>query len=324
MKINQISRAESGQEKFSRILAFILSEFKYFQVAEFSLEPLSFDTHPVKADVDDATGSRRVIDGTLNKFVYAPSVGGGIQKTYGYEFEIDRAYLADLNVNLTHEGLKRQIEGEQIRLAKRVGLDVINDMVKGDGTNQILGLSNLIKDVADASGQTAVFGLTQEQLHSSLKQMNIQLSLSDETGLRVFEEELMKIFAEMSDSATLVMNPWMAARMTSIAKKLHSYTQMKTDFGKPIDGIAGHSILPVPLSALPQTESDGTNSDCSSIFVVDFNETDGFRYPTNSGFYFNDFNDLETKPTGKSKLEFIGNCKIENPKKIKRLSRIRL
>lgn len=324
MKISQLSRAINGQDKFNRILAFILAQYKYFQVAEFSSEPLSYSSHPVKADVGDTNGSRRIINGILEKFVYSPSDGNGVQKTYGYEYEIDRAYLADLDVSITADGLRRQIEGEQIRLAKQVAFDVLFDMINGDGNTQILGLKNLIKDVADSSGQTSVFGLTQAQLQSSLLQMSMQLNLSDKVALRIFEEELIKVFTESGDNSVLVVNPLMHARLASVAKELNSYTELKTDFGKPIDAIAGHMILPVPLAALPQTESDGTNSDCSSIFVVDFNETDGVRYATNSGFYFVDFENLETKPTGKSRLEFIGNTKIEDAKKIKRLSRIRL
>ncbi len=324
MKINQLSKAANGQEKFNRILAFILAQYKYFQMAEFSSEPLSYSSHPVKADVGDTNGSRRAINGVLENFVFSPSTGGGVQKTYGYEYLIDRAYLADLDVSITADGLRRQIEGEQIRLAKQVSFDVLYDMINGDGNSQILGLSNLIKDVADASGQTSVFGLTQAQLHASLQQMTMKLDLSDKVALRVFEEELIKVFTETSDNSVLVVNPLMHARLTSVAKELSSYTQILTDFGKPVDAIAGHAILPVPLATLPQTESDGTNSDCSSIYVVNFNETDGLRYATNSGFYFADFENLETKPTGKSRLEFIGNTKIEDAKNIKRLSRIRL
>jgi hypothetical protein len=324
MKINLVSRAENAQDKFNRILAFILSEFKYFQVAEFSKESFSYNAYPVKPDNADTNGSRRAINSELSNFVYSPANGAATQKTYGYEYLIDRAYLEDLNVNTTPDGLKRQIENEQIRLAKRVAYDVLYDMVNGDGENQILGLANLVKDAATSAGQVSNFGLTAAQIHTSLVQIGKQLDLASESTLRSFEEDLLKVFAEMSDNAVLVMNSYMSARMTTIAKKLNSYTEVKTDFAKPIPAIANHAIVPVPISIIPQTESDGVNNDCSSIYVIDFNEADGFRYPTNSGFYFKDFDNLESKPSGKSRLEFIGNCKLEDPKKFKRLSRIRL
>ncbi len=324
MKINQVSRAENGQDKFNRILAFILSSYPFFQVAEFSLETFSYDTYPQKPDVGDNRGSRRSINGDLKNFVYSPSKGGATQKAYGYEYVVDRAYTEDLNVGKTPDGLRRELEREQIRLAKQVVDDIIYDMINGDGNDQILGLATLIKDAADSSGQAEAFGLTKAQIHTSLKQMNVTLDVTDKALLRSFEEELIKVFTKMSTNAVLVMNESVYPRMSSVAKELSAYTETKSDFSKPISQIDGRKMVPVPDVALPQTESDTIDGKSSSIYIIDFNETDGFRYATNSGFFFKDFENIEEKPSGKSRFEFIGNSKLENVKSIKRLSRIRI
>ena len=326
MNIYQASSASMGTEKGKRILSFILQNFVIFQVMEFGIEAFDFTAYPVKPDVGDADNSARAINADLKKFVYAPGKESGTQRAYGFEFEIDEVYKNDVEQgNITPEGLRRRIENEQIRLAKKVGGDLLTDIIGGDGVSpRILGFKNMIKDVADASGQVAFLGLTQEQIHASLVQVGVQLLLSDEATLRAYEETLSREIADMGGDPVMIMNNYMFARMTAIAKKLNLYGQVETAFGKSIDTFGNTKMVPVPLKYLPQTESDGTNNDCSSIFLVNYNEVDGVRVATNSGFKFTDFAELETKPSGKSRLTFTGNHKIEDMKKMKRLSRIRL
>ena len=326
MNIYQASSGTMSSEKGKRILAYILKAFPIFSVMEFGIEPFSFDTYPVKEDVGDTDNSARDINADAKNFVYDPSKGGGVQKAYAFEHLIDRAYVHDLEIGAkTAEGLKRQIENEQIRLAKKVANDILVDIFAGLGTDKtILGLKNLIKDTADASGQTSVFGLTQEQIYASLVRIEKRLALDNDLLLRQFEEQLIREIAEMGGDPVMVMNNWMFARMTSIAKKLNLYGQTKTAFGNSISLFGNTRMAPVALKYLPQTETDGTDTDLSSIFLIDYNEADGVRVATNSGFYFVDFKDLETKPSGKSRLEFVGNHKLEDMKKIKRLARIGL
>jgi|GEM_PF-1523196 len=326
MNIYQASNASMGTDKGKRILSFILQNFVIFQIMEFGIEPFDFTSYPVKEDVGDADNSARAINAELKKFVYAPSKGGETQRAYGFEYDIDEVYLNDLELgNITNEALRRRIENEQIRLAKKVGGDLLTDVFGGDGVSpKILGFKNMIKDVADSSGQSSFLGLTVDQIHASLVQVGLQLSLSDEATLRAYEETLTREISDMGGNPVLIMNNYMFARHTAIAKKLNLYGQVETAFGKTIDTFGNTKMIPVPLKYLPQTESDGTHNDCSSIFLAEYNEVDGLRVATNSGFKFTDFKELETKPSGKSRLTFTGNHKIEDMKKLKRLSRIRL
>jgi hypothetical protein len=326
MNIYQASSATMNSDKGKRILAFILKAFPIFSVIEFGIEPFSFDTYPVKEDVGDTDNSAREINAAAKNFVYDPAKGGGLQKAYAFEHLIDKAYLHDLDIGVkTAEGLRRQIENEQLRLAKKVASDILVDVFGGLGSDTtILGLKTLIKDVADASGQTSVFGLTQAQIHSSLVRIEKTLALDNDLVLRQFEEQLIIELAGMGGDPVMIMNNYMYARMTSIAKKLSLYGQTTTAFGNKVDLFGNYRMVPVPLKYLPQTETDGTANDLSSIYLVEYNEADGVRIATNSGFYFVDFENLETKPSGKSRLEFIGNHKLEDMKKIKRLARIGL
>lgn len=326
MNIFQASTSTMNTSKGKRILSFILSAFPIYSIMEFGIEAFSFDTYPVKEDVGDANNSAREINDPVPNFVYSPSKGGGVQKTYGFEYLIDKAYLHDLDIGVkSAEGLKRQIENEQLRLAKKVASDILYDIFNGLGTDKtILGFKNLIKDTADASGQTSVFGLTQEQIFKSLVRVEQRLTISDDTALRTFEEKLIVELADMGGNPVMIMNNLMFARMTTIAKKMNLYGQTTTAFGNKLTTFGNTTMVPVPLKYLPQTETDGTNNDLSSIYLVDYNEADGVRVATNSGFYFVDFKDLETKPSGKSRLEFVGNHKLEDMKKIKRLARIGL
>lgn len=325
MKINQVSSSSNAQEKLNAMLAFILAQFKVFQIMEFALEPSTFSAYPVLADVSAAPGSVRLVNAALESFVFAPNASSGSLKMYGFENKIDKLYLNDLKIGAkAPEGLRRQIETEQIRLAKKVAYDVLYDMINGDGTNgAIYGFKNLVKDVADESGQAAYLGLTTAQVHASLIQVAQRLDLTDKAALRAFEEILTRELADMASPA-LIMNNSMFARMTSVAKELGAYTVETNDFGKQIDKFGNIPMVPVPLAILPQDETDGASADLSSIYGVEFSEVDGFRYATNGGFDFTDFEWTETQPQGKGRFEFYGQTKIEDMKKFKRFSRIGL
>jgi len=309
-----------------RLLTNVLSLLKIFQVMVFSQEPFSFLTYPVKPDVGDADNSARAINADAKKFTYAPTSGSGTQKAYSFEYEIDVAYLNDLNIGaITNEGLKRQLQNEQLRLFLKLASDVLYDMFNGSGSApNLLGLKTLIKDVADASGQTAIYGFTQDQIHSSLVRVGMTLDLNNLVQLRKFEELLTVKLAEMSGEPILVMNSFMYGRMTSIAKALNMLGSTLTEFGKPITTFGDYKMSPVPLKYLPQDETDGEATTLSSIYAIDYNEATGVRYATNTGFSFKDFDVIQDKPSGKTRADFIAELKVEDMKQIVRFSRLGL
>lgn len=325
MKINQASSSPNAPEKLNAILAYILGQLVPFQYLEFSQEPTSFRSYP---DLPEYTGgtAARALNEDLDNFVFSPNPSGGTQKFYGFENMIDQTYLNDLKLgNITDQGLRRQIENEQLRLALRVASEVLTDLIGGSGIgNVLLGWKSLVADVADASLQSEVYGFTKAQIHASLVRADVQLDLSNDVTLRTFEELLTRELAGMGGSPVMHMNNYVFARMTSIAKKLGVYGTSVNDFGKPVDQFGNYKMVPVGLKYLPQTEDDGGTNVSSSIYIIDHNEADGLRYATNAGFLFTDFATLDEKPTGKSRLEFYGQLKIEDMKKFKRVSRVRL
>ncbi len=327
MKINQVSRAsDDSQEILRKILAYLVGKYPLLQEMEFSLEPYSFDSYPVQENIGGSS-SARAINSDAGSFAYSQVKGGGTQKAYSFELDIDIAYKNDLNVGTTSEGLIRQLQQQQLRLATKVAKDVLTDVISGDGIDkEILGLKTFIKDVADASGQGNHFGLSQEQIQSCLIQSPVQLTLNKENEkvLREFDELLTSTLADVEGNPVLVMNSALFGRMNSIAKFLGQYGETVNSFGQKVTQYGNHKMVPVPLNLYPQNESDGTNSDCSSLFIVSYDEADGVRYATNTGFQFKDFDITEKKPSGKSRLDFIGNLKVENPASIRRVSRLRL
>lgn len=325
MKIAQISSSPNAPEKLNAILAYILAQLVVFQYMEYSAEPTTFRSYPNQPDVTGANAVRE-LNGALQSFVFSPNPSGGTQKFYGFENKIDQTFLNDLKLgNITDEGLRRQIENEQLRLALKVAGDVLFDKINGNGVGAVmLGWKELVKDVAEADLQTEVYGFTKAQIHAALVRADVQLDLSNEVILRGFEELLMRELAGMGGSPVLHMNNFLFARMTSVAKKLGVYGVSTNDFGKPVDMFGNYQMVPVPIKYMPQNESDGAANTSSSIYIIDHNEADGVRYATNAGFLFTDFDTLEEKPTGKSRLEFYGQLKIEDMKKFKRVSRIRL
>jgi len=107
------------------LLAKVLALFPIFQLMEFSHEAFSYLTYPNKPDVGDTDNSARAINAVAKNFVYAPTGGSATQRAYSFEYAIDVAYLNDLKIGaITNEGLRRQLQNEQLRLFVKLASDV--------------------------------------------------------------------------------------------------------------------------------------------------------------------------------------------------------
>jgi hypothetical protein len=190
-----------------------------------------------------------------------------------------------------------------------------------DADNRMLGISNFVKD-ANAAGQTAKLGFTAAEQAAMNEQIALQLNTAD--NKKLFVEMLIKALAKVPGANAIVCNTSMSARLTTIAKEFGAAGETVDSFGVPVPTFNRRPIVEVDDTEITNTETDGVNNDCTSIYVLRFAEELGVTFSTNSGFYFTDFDQSEIEPKGKSRLQFFLNLKVEKANALRRLSRIRL
>jgi len=317
MKISQVSLL-SGRA--ASLLAKMLEIAPILQFAEFKLDPSSFLSFK---DSDTFTSTAvRAENAAVQKDNQVPVSAAIALALYGREIGIDDVRKLDRNVGQSPAGLRLFSDRRLAGLAVKLAQEIQDHILVGTGaTNQMLGLSVFVKD-ATSGGQTSALGFTTTELAA----MNSQLSLQINTTANqdTFIETLYKKIAEVPGANAILCNANLSARLSSMAKRVGAAGESMSSFGTPVMTFNNVPIVPLPTTALLQTESDGTNSDCCSAYVLRFAEELGVALSTNSGFYFQDFENSETYPQGKARLQFFLNLAVERVDAMRRISRIRL
>lgn len=315
-----IAQASNLSGRGQALLSNMLTLAPLLQFAEFKLDA---STHMVVADKDTFTNTpERAEGGTLSRDLQTPSPTARNLALYGREISIDDVRKMDKNVGIAPAGLRlfadRRVNGLGGKLAKEIQSQMF---VGTDADNKMLGISTFVLDAA-AGGQTTRLGFTTAELAA----MNVQagVTLGDVDQQNTFVELLEKELANVPGCNAIVCNVNLAARLSTIGRRLQAAGEVPNRFGVSYRTFNGIPIVPVPVDTIPQTESDGVNSDNTSMYLVRFAEELGVAFSTNSGFYFTDFEESEVGPQGISRLQFFLNLTVERTDALRRISRIRL
>jgi hypothetical protein len=314
-----ISQVSSLTGRAAALLAKMIELAPIFRAAQFKLDPSTFlNTKETLAKTGTAA---RAPGAAAQRDAQSPSVALSTLAAYTREYSIDELYLADANVGNSPEALKKASDRKLAQFAVAMAEEIQDHMFIGTAaSNQMLGISTLVLD-AVASGQTARLGFTQAELAAMNKNISLQLT-SDNYGN--FLETLEKEIANVPNANAIMVNTNLAARLTTIARVKHVYGQINDAFGGVVETILSVPIIKLPTTAIIQTESDGTNSDCTSMYIARFAEELGLSFSTNSGFMFTDFPNTEVKPNAVARLSMHLQLSPEKTNAVKRLSRIRL
>jgi len=317
MKIDQISNLT---ERAAGLLAKMVEIAPIFQFAEFRND---FSTALNIPDKSNFSGSaNRAVGSSFVKDLQSPNPTAVTLKSYGREVAVDDLYKADAKLTGSPVGLQKYLDRQLASAALKVASEVQSHMFVGTGSSpEMLGISNFVKDAA-SGGQTASLGFTTTEQAAMNSQVALQLNTT--ANQDAFLELLFKAIAGVPGSNALVCNANLAARLTTIAKRIGAAGESLNSYGVPVTTFNNVPIVALPTDAIPQTESDGTNSDCTSLYVTRFAEELGVAFNTNSGFLFQDFQDYQTEPQGVSRLQINLDLIVERTDALKRLSRIRL
>lgn len=317
MNIAQISTLTG---RGAGLLSRMLEIDKLLGFADFKLDA---STHQVSKDSNTHTGSAARAEGTpASRDNQKPTFTSRNLALYTREISIDEVRLLDVNVGMAPTALKLFADRRLNGLAGKLADEIVYDMLNGtDADNKMLGILEFVKDAA-AAGQTARLGFTAAELADMNLYINYQLNTTDNQDL--FIELLTKEMANVPGANAIICNTNLASRLTTIARRIHAYGSGVDAFGQPVHMFNNVPIVPVSVSQLSQTQSDGANNDCTSLIITRFSEELGTTFSTNSGFYFVDFNDVDTTPTGVSRLSMYLNLTVERTDALRRISRIRL
>lgn len=302
------------------LLAAMYEQVPLLQAAEFKLDA---STHFVVPDKASHSGSAaRAVNAALQRDAQSPNPTARSLALYGREISIDDVYLADQRVGISPAGLRLLFDRQLKALSVKIAEEVEKDMFVGtDASNTMLGISEFVKDAA-AGGQTAKLGFTTAEQAAMNTQVGLKLDTSaNQDG---FIETLEKEMAKVPGANTIVCNPNLKARLTTIARRLGAAGETRNSFGTPLATFNGVPIVPVSTAAISQAESDGTNSDCTSLYIVRFAEDLGVSFATNSGFKFDDIDLDSVKPNDIARLQIFLNLQVGKTNAMRRLSRIRL
>jgi hypothetical protein len=317
MKIAQVSNL-SGRAQ--NLLAKMIGLAPILQVAEFKLDPSTF-LHFKDSDTFTSTAARQE-NAVAQKDNQVPTGTAMSLALYTRETAIDDVRKLDANVGYAPAALKLMADRRLGGLAVKLAQEVQDHMLTGTNASyQMLGISTFVKDAA-SGGQTTALGFTTAE--QAAMNTNVSLQLNDTDNQNEFAEFLEKNIALVPAANAILVNTNLAARLTTIAKRLGAAGETVNSFGVPVKTFNGVPIVPLPTTAIPQTESDGSNSDCTSLYIVRFAEELGTAFSTNSGFYFQDFENAETYPQGKARMQMFLQLAVERTDALKRLSRIRL
>lgn len=110
----------------------------------------------------------------------------------------------------------------------------------------------------------------------------------------------------------LYMNKAVKRQMASSARRLGFYDRARDEFGRPTEyynGILMEDIGDTAAGAqvLPQSETQGTNTDAASIYAVKFGEDESEQAVsglTNGGIMVEDLGEISAKPVYRTRIEF--------------------
>lgn len=317
MNIAQISQLEG---RGAPLLAAMLEQVPVLRAAQFKQDA---STHFVVPDKSGWTGSAARAKGSAAQrdFQNNDPVSRNLA-LYDRELAVDEVYQKDLSVGMSPAGLRMFLDRQLKALAVKLSEEIEGEMWNGtDADNRMLGISEFVKD-ADAAGQTARLGFTTDELAA----MNVQYgdTLDTEAKQNAFVEMLEREMANVPGVNAIVVNAYLKARLSTIARRQGSAGETKDSFGKPVQTFNGVPIIPVSNSTITQTESDGTNSDNTSLYLLRFQEDLGTCFSTNTGFKFKDFDLIDDVPADLSRLGIYLNLTVEKTNALRRISRIRL
>lgn len=271
-----------------------------------------------------ALASRQIAGGyTATNLTPAALIAASL-KIEGFVLDYDESFEKDHETGLGIH-LDTWLERELRERSYDISKSIENSLIKGKGgSNDIVGLAQILNGTnIPGLGITGVVDAT------TLTGVNaVSLDLAVEANQAAFVEGMEKVVQELDDFEFILCNRAMAARLTTIAQRVHKYTVGLDEFGKRVEFYAGVPIVRVENTTIGVDEPDNTSEtpleNTTSIYIGANSETP-WSIKSNSGLAFWDIGELEdVKMSRRVKFEFRGRHQINTKRAIRRIRNIKL
>lgn len=305
-----LSQLASVQAQGATVLSDLLDKSQFLRLAQFREDGTDYVKHPAQKRDEPGFRAKSGDYGTPEND--NPTISLGELKFLGKEAILEKSYKIDAQKGLMNLDLYKR------RLLKRHGYAMARGIDKmtfaGDGTgNNILGFSELL------DGTTNVPGFTDTMVQDA---PDGSLDLTDSTNWPAFLEILDELQADVPNATMLAANGSLVAKLNTIGRDKSSVGEGRDAFGRPYATYNGIPIARLNDGAITNTEPSGEGTptnDTTSLYVIRFEEVDGTCLPSNSGFQFTDFPELEASVNEKARMELYYDIDIEAPDAIRRL-----
>lgn len=154
---------------------------------------------------------------------------------------------------------------------------------------------------------------------------------TDSSTRQAFFDNLDNLIAAVPNCDALLTNAAVLARYRSAARRETMAQTTVDSLGRTVDLYNGIPIVDIGNGAtgtpvIPATETQGTSTDCSSVYAVHFGAgvpDQGVVGLTNGGVQVFDLGQLETKPVYRTRIEWICGLALFGPKPAARLTGVR-
>ena len=320
MKINQVSSG-SGQTSQQALINIAVAEFAaafpLSNYAEFYQMVGNADAPPM-SDADIIGGDTRTISGEYITKSGEPGFGAVILKIYGDQIETDVAYKR----RSTNRSIKDRRLADLTKFAQSLGRNfmdaVINDEIDAEH------FSGLYEQAVALSRQIPWDSVSDGTIPPGTDPDNVYQQ-------DMFLEKLRAAMGSIPGGPScLIMNADMIARFESIGRHYLAVSNVQDIYGKnqQVLNFKGVPIIDAGYQAnnsdyvIPNDESVGESSDCTSIYIVKFGEEQDVTFATNCGLDVQDMGLVKTKWTTLCEMD-VDLC-VLNPKSLYQLCGIRL
>lgn len=304
MKLNQISSRDTVTQQ---VVALMMTKSPVLEFAEFY--SITGNADYTRKAATASGGKFRALDSDYPDNKITPQFENPTLKILGDKVQVDRA----------HERRGNDVASvrarELLNFAGYLGLQFTHFFFNGqESATEFAGLKEIMP-----SGQI---------ISSGTNGLSVPLGNSDtaKSAQQKFLELIDRLIHKVSGGAqVLYMNSYVLSRLTTIAREFIRWE--KNDFGMLIPYFNG-----VPLrdagydkdgnDVIPQTETVGTSTDCSSIYAVRFGEAADLSIATNVGVEVKDLGLVGVHYT--HSVEFDADPALLNDKAIAKLEGIRI
>lgn len=319
MLLQQISTARQGvgtnPDLQSVALGAMISAAPILQFAEFYSFSGNADVVPENSTV--AGGAGRLlnadytpVDSGVTTRTLAPQILGDVIRT---DQALERRFTGI-------EGIASERARQLISFSRGIGRYFTDQFINGNNTApQLHGIRPRI-----IAGQTASMGTNGDTVPLGNSDANV-------VKQQAFLEKLYELIGLVPDGAqVLVMNSRAIARLQAIARQYVTVTQVNDAFGIPQQFTTFNGI-PVINSGLAKdgttqiitnTETQGTSTDCTTIYALRFGERENVSIGTNIGLQVYDRGLVGSQFV--TAVEMDANILIQNDRAVARLVGIRL